>query len=502
MDKVNEFEYAADEYRVGGYRPRWNAEARTHYLYSSAEELLDNVEDLQHMVRHHKEYQRPRLDTLDNYYEGNNDSILRKERRQEKHLSDHRSPHAFAEYVSQFIQGYMTGIPIKVQHKDESVSEAINAINDETDADAHNNDLILDLSIYGRAYEMPFRTQEENRLAILSPLETFVIYTDTVEQEPIAGVRYYTRAIGKEKQTYVELYTADAKYVYKAAENESFTLSLESAEEHSFGGVPIIEYSNNRFRQGDFEKVLGLIDLYDAAQSDTANYMTDLNDAMLKITGDLEIDVEEAKKMKDANILFLQAAASIDGRSGNVDADYIYKQYDVSGVEKYKDRIASDIHKFTNTPDMNDDNFGGQQTGESMKYKLFGLEQKRAIKERLFKRSLMQRYRLISNLLSKLNRGFDPAGLSFQFTPNLPQSIKSELESFTKAGGKLSNETLLSTLSFVTDPQAEIERMEQEQQEARNTLDSYYPLGGANDGEQGQSDLLEGQGNRTRPIDA
>ena len=34
---------------------------------------------------------------------------------------------------------------------------------------------------------------------------------------------------------------------------------------------------------------------------------------------------------------------------GNVDARYIYKEYDVSGVEAYKDRISRNIHMFTNT---------------------------------------------------------------------------------------------------------------------------------------------------------
>ena len=36
---------------------------------------------------------------------------------------------------------------------------------------------------------------------------------------------------------------------------------------------------------------------------------------------------------------------------------------------------------FTNTPDMTDENFSGNQSGEAMKYKLFGLEQRTAIKK-------------------------------------------------------------------------------------------------------------------------
>ena len=41
---------------------------------------------------------------------------------------------------------------------------------------------------------------------------------------------------------------------------------------------------------------------------------------------------------------------------------------------------------FTNTPDMTDENFSGNQSGEAMKYKLFGLEQRTAIKEGLFRK--------------------------------------------------------------------------------------------------------------------
>ena len=80
------------------------------------------------------------------------------------------------------------------------------------------------------------------------------------------------------------------------------------------------------------------------------------------------------------------------------DARYIYKEYDVNGVEAYKDRISRNIHMFTNTPDMTDENFGGNQSGEAMKYKLFGLEQRTAIKEGLFRKGLRRRYKLIGQL--------------------------------------------------------------------------------------------------------
>ena len=70
------------------------------------------------------------------------------------------------------------------------------------------------------------------------------------------------------------------------------------AEPHSFGKVTITEFSNNEKRRGDFEKVIPLIDLYDNAQSDTANYMSDLNDAMLLVVGNMELDSNTAQLQK------------------------------------------------------------------------------------------------------------------------------------------------------------------------------------------------------------
>lgn len=458
MAKVNEFETAHSNYSTS--KRRFSDEANIHYTYPSAEELLDNIDDLGEMIQHHQQNQLPRLKTLENYYKGNNETILEAVRRKEEDMADHRATHNFAKYVSQFIQGYMVGVPLKTQHKDDDTDKKLKDLNRDNDADEHNSDLILDLSIYGRAYELLYRNQQdETRFTTIDVKETFVIYDDTVERLPIAGVRYITNKFSDE--TLVYLHTDKEVIVYKL--EDDFSLTQKDEKTHAFNGVPIIEYENNKFRLGDFEDVLNLIDLYDSAQSDTANYMTDLNDAFLKIVGNLDIDVEEAREMKKNRILMLQTERDSEGRVGQADADYIYKQYDVSGTEAYKSRVEEDIHKFTNTPNMNDQNFAGNRSGEAMKYKLFGLEQVRVTKERLFKKSLRDRYRLINNIMQvAAEGGFDVNDISITFTPNLPKSLKDEIEIFVKLGGDLSDETKLSLLSIVENPLEELEKIKKE----------------------------------------
>src|SRR5690625_7513339 len=88
--------------------------------------------------------------------------------------------------------------------------------------------------------------------------------------------------------------------------------------------------------------------------------------------------------------------------------------------------------------------------------KLFALSQKRATKERLFRKALRERYTLINTIETKAqNKPFDVNEISIRFTENLPSMIDKELEWFTKAGGQLSNATLVDQLSFVENAEEE-----------------------------------------------
>ncbi|MGM0940351.1 MAG: phage portal protein [Bacillota bacterium] len=467
MEKVNEFETAEYSY-ISGSKQRFPDAANKVFTYSSVERLLSNLEHLSQMIKQHVGVQRPRLEELEKYYKGDNVKILEGKRRKEDDQADNRAPHGFAEYVSQFIQGYMVGIPLKTTHPDKEINEKIRDMNRINDADEHNSELILDQSIYGRAFELLYRNQDdENRFTLIDVKNTFVIYDDTVEHNPIAGVRYIKDEYND--KTMVHVYTSNRIYYYNLGND--FELTLDDEKDHKFNGVPIIEYKNNKFRTGDFEKVLPLIDLYDGAQSDLANYSQDLNDAILAIFGRMDLEgygdlnpLDVMKKMKEANLFHFEPPVDANGKEGRADAKYLYKQYDVQGSEAYKSRLANDIHLFTATPNMNDENFGGVQSGEAMKYKLFLLEQKRATKERLFKKSLRNRYRLINNVMKIAAEGeFNVADLSIIFTENLPENVAKEMEWFTKAGGKLSQNTLLSLLRVVENPDEELERIEEEE---------------------------------------
>src|SRR5690606_21540533 len=148
----------------------------------------------------------------------------------------------FGEYVSNFMQGYMVGIPLKTTYPDEKTDETLRDINRTNDADEHSSDLVLDQSIYGRAYELLYRNKnDETRFAISDVLETFVIYDATVEMNKIAGVRYIDNKFKEETTVY--LYTAEKIFTFDMGDDSKLVLLDEKP--NPFEHVPIIEYENN-----------------------------------------------------------------------------------------------------------------------------------------------------------------------------------------------------------------------------------------------------------------
>ncbi|MDI9497267.1 MAG: phage portal protein [Bacillota bacterium] len=448
-------------------------ESVMRYRAESIEQILETPKLLLDMIRHHREYQVPRLETLEAYYLGNNRQILTGQRRQEQGKSDHRIRHSFASLISDFLNTYVLSIPVKVRDVYATEQSDFVGIVDDfgiaNDIDAHNLEIGKDQNNFGRAFELLVRTEnDQDKIYRLEPREVFMIYDRTVASKVIGACRYYPEnELDPTSKYLVELYTPE--FIYRFLPHSLTTgrlqLSDTPPEPHLFMGVPIVEYRSDRYRMGVYEKQLPLIDAYDAAQSDTANYMTDFNDAILVIEGLLKNadDPEYLRKMKDANLLVLIPSEDSDGMRGAVKAHYLTKSYDVAGVEAYKARLKEDIFSQASVPNLSDEAFAGNRSGEALKYKLFGLQQKRSDKEKFLAKGFRVRYKLLENLKRNVQEySGDPVQLDFQFSQNLPTAYLEELQAFINSGGQLSQETMLSLLSFVDDVQQEMERVEAE----------------------------------------
>lgn len=441
-----------------------NKDANLQYRYKDMEDVLENLGDI---INHHVTYQRPRLEILDEYYKGNNLTILNREGRSNANKADNRIPNPYASYISEFVQGYLTGIPVKVSSDDEKLKELLKEVEEENEINHLNSEILLDLSKYGRAYELIFYKEGYGDKSVILDVEnTFIIYDTSVTEEELCGVHYRLTTDEEDKQNVlVTLYTEEEVYVLNETPLDEFEVVIadENIKPHSVQEVPIIEYREDRNRQGDYEKVIPLIDAYDSQVSDISNHMSDMVEALLVISGAVEgVDWDTAlNRMEDKNVLTLGEGVSRDGTSRPVTAEYIFKQYDVAGTDSVFNRLKSDIHKFSKVPDMSDEQFSNNASGISMRYKLIGLEQLAGKKTRALERGFNKRYRLItaSKEFTGELTGIENTKLTYKWTVNIPENIEDELKAFIEAGGVLSQESLLSTLSFINSAEDEKKRI-------------------------------------------
>lgn len=453
----------------------YDIKKQENLLYQDDPANLTN-ERIMEFVRHFYNIQRPRLKKLDAYYRGWDEGVLETEtRRAQEGYADYRLTHPFAQEIADFQTSFSVGNPIGVEA--ESKHDALDAVNDYNDINTLNNDLFLDMTKYGRAVELTYRDGDNDRIVRLDPLNTFVIYSNDVDPLPIMAVRLSERVvIDQTTQVGVALPNSIKKYIVEywtedmhAVSNEIvLSDSLQIAYTEDLVTMPVVEYWNNTLRTGDYENVIPLIDAYDAAQSDTANYMTDMNDAILTIKGDIDslfdgadlmvdpadkdaaIKLAKAKQemlneMKNARMLLLKSGISATGTQTSVDANYIYKQYDVQGVEAYKTRLYKNIHAFSRTPDVSDDNFASNASGVAMKYKQLGVIQLAATKRRQFEKGLYRRYKIIQTLENAVSGKWDLDynDIRFTFHDNLPQDDITTLQDLVEAGAQFPQEYLL-----------------------------------------------------------
>jgi SPP1 family phage portal protein len=454
--------FSRDAHRVFKY-PKTNVHGENIYeneqqLFLIAENLLSQFEGTQ----------MPRIRVMRRYYENETDIKLFKERAQDDR-ANFRISHNFAKYIADTSSAYFMGSPITYKKgEDESLLDLITDAAKINDENSHNYDLSLDCSVYGRAHELVWNNEDnEMRFARVIPGQAFVVYDTDIDETPLFAVRFYDVTTDYDQQIfhrYIELYTPDKRYYFQTDLNETWGNPYQVVD-NPLGFVQIIEYRNNNNRIGDFENVMDKIDAYDWAQSNLADFLEDSSDAYLVLQGQPDTDQGDVAYQLKHRVLVLRSPDP----TSNVqpDAKYVVKEYDTAGAEAYKKRIAQDIHKMSFVPDLSDVNFAGNITGEAMKYKLFGLEQIRIKKARLFRYSLMQRLRIMAHFWSLRSQITDETAvndISIVFDANIPQNTTDAITNAKNLTGIVSRETQLAMLpsDIVDDPQQEMDKIKQD----------------------------------------
>lgn len=408
-----------------------------------------SIDDIQKFIKKHK-VECARYLKLQNYYEGKHD-ILNVKR--DDGLPNNKIVNPYPKYITDMLVGYFVGQPISYSSKvNNKLIDELQDIFDYSDEQEENLELAKICSIKGKAYELLYRDENAKiRFNEIDPSNMFVIYDMTISPSIKFAIRYYDVGEGNDKVTFVEVYDKDACWIYKGKDTD---LKLEDVAEHTFNDVPVVEYVNNKEEQGDFEQVIHLIDAYNKSQSNTLNDMDQFTDAYLVLVNMNGTNSDDVDELRKDRVLLLDSEG---------DAKWLIKDVNDSWVENYKDRLRRDIHKFSYTPDMQDESFGNNLSGVSIRYKILAMEQIRSNKERKFKKGLQRRIELICNTLS-LEKDIDLfTDIQIKFSNTLPQNVYELSQTIKNLSPYLSNETLINQLPFIENAVEEIEKKKKEE---------------------------------------
>lgn len=427
-----------------------------------------NIQMLEKLIAQHEKDLKD-YDTLRDYYIGKH--VINSRERKDPAAPNNKVTVNYAKYITDMTVGYFLGNPVTY-----SANYNIDGVTDRYYAQNMariDTELAKNVSVYGESYELVYANSEaEPRSVCMNPKNTFIVYDDTVEFKKLCAINYFVQKdiLTDSKACVVTVYTKEKIITYESQSDKAVNLDFMSETEHYFGDVPVIRYINNDELQGDFEQVISQIDAYNTLQSDRINDKEQFVDAFLLLLG-IDIDTDQSKELKREKILC--------GDPGG-EAKYLSKILTEADTEVLRNCIAEDIHKMSFVPDLTDDKFGGNLSGVAIRFKILAFDQMIKNKEQYFEDGLRERFGLYNHFLNvKANVPVvAQTEIDCIFKRNLPVNEYEISQMLVNLKDRVSEETLLGQLSFVTDPHEEAELAKKQRDESNRSL---MDLGGYNE---------------------
>ena len=354
--------------------------------------------------------------------------------------------------IVQNYRGYLTGIDIAYS-SDKNIDQVFEVLN-YNDVKQEDSNYLQDALVYGCAYEIAYIDEwGKHRFKTLDPKNVIPIYDDTLDQDLVYCIRFWSNKIADKDFYIVEVYSQSEIKTYKSDMGFQ-TFELVKEEPHYFGMVPITVFELNNDRVSIFDQVMTLQDAYNKLLSAEVDDFESFADAYLVLKGMMGTDPEDLADMKRNRALLLD---------NDAEASYLTKNISDTQIQNMLNNINDNIHKIANSPDFNDDKFMAQ-TGIAMRFKLVQFENASSAIEAEMRKALQRRIELICAIgnIKGDNLSFDDVKITF--TRNLPTNLTETAQVVNSLRGLVSDQTLLSLLPFVEDSQAELDRLNQQKQ--------------------------------------
>ena len=354
----------------------------------------------------------------------------------------------FPRYITEVHTGYFLGRPPSLTFDRQREGQVFTELSAALRLDHLLFDIGRDMSVCGSGFALVWLDQSGLRACRCDPLSCFVIRSGEAGAPLLGAVRLFQN---KDGITEGILYQADILWPFTWDGNR---VTMGQPQENSLRAVSLVPFLNNCQGCGDFEMVTGLVDAYNLLLSGAMDDMQSVANAFLALygmQGTTQGDIDEANRTR---VLSLAEG----GR-----AEFVVKELNHEALGQLETNLRQNILQMSMTPDLSDQQFAGNSSGVAMQYKLWGIEQVRAAKERSFTDALFQLLSVFSNGLSVLGTSVDLTEGKASFYKNLPQNHTELAQTLLSLSPVLSQRTILEQLPWVTDAEEELRRKAAEQ---------------------------------------
>lgn len=428
------------------------------------------------LVNYFKLNVRPRLEKYKNYYDGIQAITTKK-------YSDPTKPCNktvinYCKNITDSYCGYLA-TPGHIAYNSQNDIEEIMDVLRYNDYQSADSDLLKDALNFGVANELMYIDSDgKTRFKLIDPTTSFGVYDSSLTADLLYFVRFYKIDDWEDSDKWaLDLYT-DTSIKHYRMNGIGTTPVFIDEEAHYFGQCPanIMVMPDEK---SIFDCILSEQDSVNELLSAEIDDFSAFCDAYL-VLEDCELEDDEVAKMKTNRVLQLPQGAK---------AYWLTKAANDVQVENILKRLHDSIYRTSSCVDWSSDNFtNGVSSGIAIQFKLSGMETRAGKIEAEMKKALQRRVELLCGMAA-LKLGEEVfRDVEITFTRNVPADEQAIINMVNSLQGMVSNETLLAQVPFITDVEAELEKVEAQKQ---SNLAMYGP--GLFDSSEGDSEEEENE---------
>lgn len=390
-------------------------------------------------------------------------------------LANNKLANGFARKLVDQKVGYLLGKPISIQlEKKKQYLDVLNEIFNKdmlrrlqsTGKEAVNKGIAWWFVYYDEDGKLSFKKMRSEEIIPLWRDEAHTILDAVIRDYEVVvyeGLRRTTvRKIEWWDANGVRRYTTNGTGlvpdVEAGAEGSHFTVvSGDKEQPMNWERVPFIAWKYNEEEQPLVEIIKSLVDDYDRNKSDNSNNLEDLPDSIYVVKNYGGTNAGEFRK----NIAkYRTAFVETDGG-----VDTIGLQINTEAYKTHMEQSRKDIYEFGRGVDTQGVDIGSAPSGVALRFLYSDLDLDASMIETEFQASLEQlRWFIDTHLYNTTGVDYSDEDVTFIFNRDMPIDEASIVGNIKESVGILSDETLVAQHPWVTDVQAELERIKQQKE--------------------------------------